>query len=108
MKPQRLVDLDPFFIRWEREADGSYVMPHVSSLDEAQGIVFRCICETHSLLVWFADRGVPDDAPGPKPRWKVSGTSFADLSLAPSINLDVGSPERKCRWHGFVSRGLVT
>jgi hypothetical protein len=66
----------------------------------------------HGLLVPFANPPcgilVPSDH-GPlsrdgsyRPRWAVSGTGFADLTLQPSIA--VGKVE--C-WHGFITGGLV-
>jgi len=72
----------------------------VQSLDQAQGIYFTCpSCRAHTLLVWFRDRGVPASNK-PAARWAVSGTGYADLTLAPSINA-------RC-WHGFVRGGEVT
>lgn len=87
--------------------------PPLAELDvkNAQGVMFLCpVCfaknggpvGTESVLCWFRDRGVPDDAvPGPG-RWTVSGTSFADLTLSPSINVDKG------HWHGWIASGEVT
>lgn len=54
---------------------------------------------THSVVVCFRDRGVPDDAT-PGPERSVVAPSSRDLStptLTPSIAL-------RC-WHGFVTRG---
>lgn len=91
---------------------------HVSSLAEAQGIWFNCpVCgrtnterRSHGLAVAFAGRGVLDhhgsrNADGHPTRWTVSGTSFEDLTLSPSVDLTVGNPG--C-WHGFVINGDVT
>lgn len=56
---------------------------------------------TESVLCWFAGRGVPDDAfPGPG-RWAALGTSFDDLTLSPSVNVDHE------HWHGFITNGEV-
>lgn len=38
-------------------------------------------------------------------RWTRSGSTFADLSLSPSIDLTRGMPGD---WHGFVINGQVT
>jgi hypothetical protein len=77
---------------------------------KAQGIMFLCpTCfkknngpvGTESVLCWFKDRGVPDDElPGPG-RWQVSGSSFDDLSLSPSVNVDHE------HWHGWVQNGEI-
>ncbi len=94
----RLVDLDPQFVRHDVR-DGREVHAHVTDLSTAQGVRFTCPCDGgHSLLVWFAGRGVPDDAE-PRPRWDVMGSSIADLTLRPSV-------DAKC-WHGFVTGGIV-
>jgi len=81
------------------------------SVTDAQGVLFLCpVCfvknggpiGTESVLCWFRDRGVPDAAlPGPG-RWQASGTSFADLTLSPSVNVDHE------HWHGWIKNGEVT
>lgn len=111
----RLIDLEP---EWciagdlpqsiNREAD--------LTIETAQGVLFLDPSEfaknngpvgTSSVLAWFRDRGVSDDLePGPG-RWKVSGTSFADLTLSPSIDLTCGG-KHPGRWHGFITNGEVT
>jgi hypothetical protein len=85
-------------------------------LQVAQGIMFlcpKCYAEnngkarTHSVICWFAGRGVPDEmSPGPG-RWTPSGTSIDDLTFVPgdparsvSVKLNGG-----CDWHGFVKDG---
>lgn len=91
----------------------------VEMMAEAQGIQFLCpVCflnngrngdGVHQILLWSRSRGVPDDAdPGPG-RWKMVGTGFADLTL------DADPPSKKrsvlltggCRWHGYVTKGVV-
>lgn len=77
----------------------------------ADGIMFLCpTCfkknggpiGTESVLVWFANRpNVPTDAE-PLHRWRASGTSFDDLTLSPSVNVDHE------HWHGFITNGEVT
>ena len=82
-------------------------------LADAQGIRFLCPkcfvknngpVGTHSVICWFANRGVPDDL-SPKPgRWNPSGTGLDDLTFvgpgAASVFLLGG-----CGWHGFVKDG---
>lgn len=101
----RLVDLEAKLVRHEMRGERE-VMVEVDSAADAQGVFFFCPqCveqNAHSILVWFADRGVPDGVT-PLNRWRATGTGLHDLSLSPSINLDVGGS--KCRWHGFVTAG---
>ena len=82
----------------------------VTALADAQGVLFLCpACfaahggpvGTHSILVWFAGRSVPDDAT-PAPRWAASGTSIDDLTLSPSVQIECASA-----WHGFVTNGAA-
>lgn len=81
---------------------------------EAQGIEFQCpACfvtnggsiGTHWCNVTFADRGVPDqlgshNQEGKPTRWVATGSSLADLSTQPSIQLAGG-----CGWHGYITNG---
>ena len=77
---------------------------------EAQGVIFLCPkCGEHYVLLWFKDRGVPDELkPGPG-RWTPIGSGIADLSLSPSVDLsknEDGSPATGgCKWHGWVKDG---
>lgn len=97
----------------------------------AQGLLFDCpltrhVCEGravppgtrpchgHSIIVWFANAGVPAEA-HPAYRWTASGTGLDDLTLTPSINLDIPWVDAKgvqhpssCSWHGFVTRGVAS
>lgn len=83
----------------------------VATLAKAQGVWFLCpkcfqangsSSGTHMVMCWFRDRSVPADVtPGPA-RWAVSGTSLANLTLSPSIQLLGG-----CSWHGFVVNGAI-
>ena len=89
--------------------------PFVDSIEMAQGVEFLCPkcfaanggpVGTHAVVCWSSSRGVPDKAtPGPG-RWRLVGTSFADLSLmeepgkSRSVLLEGG-----CTWHGFVTNG---
>lgn len=100
-----LLNLEPQFL----QIDGLGYQ-YVNTLEEAQGILFVCpLCAAragsnagvHYVLCWFRDKGVPDDVlPGPG-RWLASGSSYADLTLSPSINL----PGEGCGWHGWLQGG---
>lgn len=124
----RLIDLDPEWVfdfnaqtHGMRRADDVHSTVHHGRGDgetlpeltiaNAQGILFLCpVCfkknggpvGTESVLCWFRDRGVPDNAePGPG-RWIASGTGFNDLTLSPSVNVDHE------HWHGWIKNGEVT
>lgn len=133
-----LPDLEAQFLRHEvrieprlrRQPDGSdkeEIGPHeyfheVDTLAEAQGVEFLCpVCfaknngnvGTHHVICWFRGK-VPDNAvPGPG-RWDASGSGLHNLTLNPSVNLDVHDAEfyKKypacCRWHGWVKEGVAT
>jgi hypothetical protein len=98
---------------WQDETGPRVFLPFVERIEDAQGITFLCpkcfsenggAARTHSVICWWRDRGVPDDAhPGPG-RWTVSGAGFADLSLSPSVHLTGPG----CGWHGFVTNGDAT
>lgn len=100
----RLVDLDPQFIRYAPKA-----LVHVATLAEAQGIRFDDPLGMGSLsVVWFRDRGVPDDAdPGPLRSTVAAGTGYGDLTLTPSIDQSCGG-KYPGEWHGFITGGEVT
>jgi hypothetical protein len=115
----KLTDLQPQFLRYEKDADGKIFYPFVDSIAEAQGIEFLCpkcfvanggSVGTHGVICWSRSRGVPNDAePGPG-RWKIEGTGYVDLTL----NADPPSGARSvqlhapCNWHGFITNGEVT
>jgi hypothetical protein len=105
----KLAELEPQFTRIA--SPGHY--EDVATLAEAQGVMFlcpKCFAKnggnvgTHSIMVWFRDRGVPaDEVPGPG-RWIATGTGYEDLTTSPSINLE--NPDHVgCEWHGFVTNG---
>lgn len=105
----KLTELEPQFVTTPSPGR----LHDVDTLAEAQGVMFLCPkcfatnggpVGTHSLLVWFRDRGVPPDmSPGPG-RWVASGSGYADLTLSPSINLE--TPDGSgCQWHGFITNG---
>jgi hypothetical protein len=83
-----------------------------ASIEGAQGIFLFCPCRGgHALIIPFANpRNAPPVPPehGPsdrggthRPRWQMTGTGLADLTLSPSV--DVGD---SC-WHGFITGGEV-
>lgn len=90
----------------------SYEFHDVDTLAEADMIMFLCpLCfgknggnvGTHSVMVTFADRNVPDEAGsrgngGQPTRWTASGTNLYDLVCSPSILLTGPG----CQWHGFI------
>lgn len=108
-------DGEPYF--WSLTPE-RYVFQGVTTLGEADQIMFLCpLCfeknggavGTHSVMVSFAGRDVPDeacshDANGKPSRWTIAGgASLDDLVLTPSILLGAKSPpEQGCHWHGFV------
>lgn len=124
----RLRDLDATFVgRWNGSGYhrfGPTVEPGV------QGILFQCpLCAVgkergeedgvgyamgaHYILIWFAN---PVDAPVAPPeadtkphhRWTFTGWRIDDVTLSPSVNLDVPNENgvvTGCRWHGWVRDG---
>lgn len=123
----KLRDLDAQFLGNVNAAEKSAMMQ--DSIDGAQAVLFQCpkcaigketgekdgrrfVRGAHHVKVCFANpRGAPvapveyDD----NPRWTMEGTSLDDLTLSPSINLDV--PENgvdSCKWHGWVKNGDAT
>jgi hypothetical protein len=108
----RLRDLEARFLI----ITGPDTMKYVDALEGAQGVMFvcpKCMHDlgtrvgAHSVICWFADRGVPDDR-NPKPgRWVPSGTGLDDLTFigpaAASVLLTGG-----CQWHGFIRNGEAT
>lgn len=113
----KLVDdlLDATFVRLT-DARGSHA--YVDTLAEAQGIFMLCPkclkakgsdIGVHSLLLWRADCGVPDEqTPGPG-RWAFFGSSLDDLTLAgvkghsDSIYIGPGG----CGAHFYIRQGQV-
>lgn len=112
--PTRVIPLTELEPEWIHEYNEG-TMRYSSALTPAtaQGLLFLCpVCfeknkgdiGTHSVLTWFKDRGVPDEARPNPGRWTVSGNDFTDLTLTPSIFLTGGG----CGWHGFITNGQVT
>lgn len=128
-----LKELEAYFIQYEVrqetiEHDGKSELTQkvyfveVKNLVDAHGVEFLCPacfnknagnCGTHGVICFFRGK-VPDSAePGPG-RWDVSGSNLDDLTLSPSVNLDLHTEEyykqwpNACRWHGFVKNGSAT
>lgn len=119
----RLRDLDARFV-YDATADGCRLST-VDSVEGAQGVMFQCpkcaigketgeedgrrfVRGAHSIRVFFSNpRGaaVAPPAADENPRWQMSGNGIDDLTLQPSINLDVPGQENGCRWHGWVTNG---
>lgn len=113
----RLTELEPALVRREVRDGQVYHVP-VASVADAQGVQFLCpacfvangcAVGTHMVLCWSRSRGIPDDAqPGPG-RWRVDGTSLADLTL----NADPPQEQRSvllqggCGAHFHVTDGEV-
>jgi hypothetical protein len=118
LEPEWVYDFNPETHGLRRADDSRAVVhnsegetaAHTLTITNAQGVMFLCpACfvknggakGTESVLCWFKDRGVPADAlPGPG-RWTAAGTSFEDLTLSPSVNVD------NEHWHGWVQNGEV-
>jgi hypothetical protein len=114
----KLRDLDATFCMNANPATGGY--SETQDIAHAQGVLFQCpACAqgkelvdadhgraavgAHYVLCWFKGC-VPDSMyPGPG-RWTPSGTGIDDLTLNPSVNLDV-KPDSGCKWHGWVRNG---
>lgn len=108
----KLSDLEPSFLTVIEPGKVHQMTSDLVDLTHgrAQGIRFLCpkcfeenggAVGTHGVQCWFRDADVPE-IEEPKPRWGMSGSSFADLTLSPSILLTSG-----CGWHGFVTAGAI-
>lgn len=117
----RLRDLDAQFLG-RVDAERQSCHRQEDRIDGAQGIVFQCpkcaqgkerapyggFVGVHSIRVFFSN---PQNAPvapqeyDDNPRWEMSGTSLDDLTLSPSIDLDVPENKGGCGWHGYVRNG---
>jgi len=115
----KLLELEPQFVRYVKEADGEY-LHHVDSLAQAQGIQFLCpSCfvrnkgpiGTHLIEVALAGRGVSDsqgshNRRGKPSRWTAVGSGYGDLTLTPSVLTDPAKPA--CDgWHGYITNGAT-
>ncbi len=111
----RLSELNPFFVRHDSEGSS---FRRVDTMAEAHGVMFLCPkCfkanggprGTHSMICWSKERGTPDHATPAPGRWRLDGTSLADLTLnaeppstARSVQINGG-----CEWHGFITNGEI-
>ena len=106
----RLVELDPHFLvrKPKTDADMKHVLERTEDLAVADGIRFLCpkcfvanggVEGTHAILIPFLGRAMGGYG------WQVSGTSFSDLTLRPSIAIYVA--KGGCGFHGFVTNGEV-
>jgi len=126
----RLRDLDARFV-YSATASGSR-LSHKDSVEGAQGVMFQCpecakgkeivvdterevgerarryVVGAHYIRVFFSNPLGATVAPPEadhNPRWEMTGTTLDDLTLSPSINLDIPGNEAGCRWHGWVKNG---
>ena len=130
----KLIELEPFFIRYETRVESYEVVSGdpdtwnqrgrpvivttgprqyshvVDSMNQAQGIRFYCPkCRNLLCEVTFANRGVSDsqgthNSKGEPSRWDVSGNDFSNLTVRPSILIE----EASCGWHGYITDGKGT
>lgn len=98
MDKRKLSDLNCVCVRAKDSSSFREGVP----FDRAHGIMFDCPkCGNHKILVWLAERGVPNELT-PLPRWRIAqGTKLDTLYLEPSMIL-LSLP---CGWHGFVRNG---
>lgn len=107
--PKKLTDLNPRWVlihRWDAPDGTQHYTNGDSSKRHGGGISFDCpVHGDHRLVVWFNNPvdGLPPEATA-EYRWQRSGDTFADMTLAPSINAQGEWPE--C-WHGFIQNGEI-
>lgn len=115
----KLTDLEPSFLRYQKDKEGRVHFLTVDTLADAMGVEFLCPkcfetnggkIGTHGVVCWSRSRGAPEGVqPGPG-RWKIDGTSFEDLTL----NADAPSKKRSvqlhggCGWHGYITDGYAS
>jgi hypothetical protein len=103
----KLSDLDAVFVALD--SDGS--IRRLPGLFGAHAVMFECPCGKHSNLIAFeptvgtepTTRGGLSGSGG---RWKRTGDSIDNLTLAPSIDVNRSAPGGSC-WHGFVRNGGI-
>lgn len=97
--------------RWVVQAsdDGSFRKSRDDPQPAAFGVMFlcpKCFADnggevgTHSVIVPFADRGVPTGFMPTMPRWSATGETLETLTTKPSIAIQGG-----CGWHGWITDG---
>jgi hypothetical protein len=120
----RLRDLNARFLKQADPASRSVRLD--DGIEGAQGVIFQCprcaagkeiveeegrrfVRGVHSVRIFFSNPfgvAVAPQEVDDNPRWEVSGSCIDDLTLSPSVNLDL--PENGpdcCRWHGWVKSG---
>jgi len=103
-----LSELHPQFLRILHEKVNGHVWEHVDTIQEADGLMFSCpachnkrnaagIRMDHKVAVW-----IPGTDPGTagKARWHMTGSSYLDVTLTPSVRI-LGH----CQWHGYITNG---
>lgn len=116
----KLIDLEPTFYIWK--SDNLY--ERTDKFTEADGIGFLCpkcytdnpredkTITTHSIICW--KRHIPQTTPPTLGRWNFSGTDYNDLTLTPSVNLDIRNEDgtrkypNECNAHFHISNGEIT
>lgn len=114
----KLTTLEAEFLRYHEE-DGRVYHKHVSTIAEAQGVMFLCpACfkahggkvGTHRVVCWSRSRGVPEHAQPRPGRWSMYGAGLHDLTLNGDADENGGGARSVlllggCGWHGFVTNG---
>lgn len=108
----KLSELEPSLLTIKEDRS---LYPLAANLAEAKGIMFLCPkcfsahsgkAGTHSIICWFAGRGVPDDLSPLPGRWNPSGTGTDDLTFvspgATSVLLQSG-----CGAHFHIENGEI-
>jgi hypothetical protein len=102
----RLAELQPKFLVIERS---NMQRREVDELTSAHGILFMCPrClgrpseRRHSVVCWFAQRGVPDAEMPTWDRWLASGSGYDDLTIDGVISVRGG-----CCWSGRIRAGRI-
>lgn len=101
----RLIDLNP---RWFVLEEGGQILglsfkcPHCHALNpsserERLGIVFH-----HQGREALEDQYILARAPDTKHIWTITGTTFEELTLTPSIDAS-----HLGHWHGFITNGDI-
>lgn len=104
----KLTDLEARFIRLgDRHPEGGRPIETVAAMADAHAVGFSCpachgSARAHEIMIAFEGRLTKADGLGNT--WLAAGSSLADLTLSPSIQ--VRHPV-SCSWHGFVRYGAT-
>ncbi len=99
----RLTELNPRWVGYGGEGyfdkDGNQVTRR-----EAVGIEFDCPCGSCGSPIFIPFANPPDGGPSIpySITWQRKGSTFEDLTLAPSI-----LRRNRCGWHGYVKNGEI-